>query len=61
MPVDSLIDVERTFFWQDWQWVSWQQWSSVALGDRKLLPSEAGIYIVADKHHFIWYVRQVAN
>ena len=41
--------------------MNWRQWSSVALGDRKLLPSEAGIYIVADKNHFVWYVGKATN
>lgn len=55
------MDVERTVFRGDGSLVSWQQWSSVALGDRKRLPNEAGIYVVADKHHCVWYVGQAAN
>ncbi|MGB3294419.1 MAG: GIY-YIG nuclease family protein, partial [Phormidesmis sp.] len=41
--------------------MSWQQWSSVPLSDRHLLPNEAGIYVVADKNHFVWYVGQAID
>lgn len=41
--------------------MSWQQWSSIPLGDRHLLPNDAGIYVIADKNHFVWYVGQAID
>lgn len=39
----------------------WQQWTSIAFTERKQLPTESGIYIVADANHFVWYVGQALN
>ena len=41
--------------------MDWQQWQSVAFTDRKQLPTTAGIYIIADANHFVWYVGQATN
>lgn len=41
--------------------MEWQQWSSVLLCDRHLLPNRPGIYVVADKNQFVWYVGQAVN
>ena len=41
--------------------MEWQQWSSVLLGDRHLLPDCPGIYVVADENQFVWYVGQAVN
>ena len=41
--------------------MEWQQWPSVLLGDRQLLPDHPGIYVVADDNQFVWYVGQAAN
>ena len=41
--------------------MSWQQWLSVPLRERSQLPNHAGIYVVADKNQFVWYVGQAVN
>ena len=41
--------------------MDWQQWPSVSLGDRQLLPNVSGIYIVADQTKFVWYVGQAID
>ena len=41
--------------------MEWQQWDSVAFVDRKRLPITSGIYVVADKSDFVWYVGQATN
>ncbi len=43
------------------QHMEWQQWPSVAFGDRHLLPVCSGIYVIADNNQFIWYVGQAIN
>ncbi|MFP4006697.1 MAG: GIY-YIG nuclease family protein [Spirulinaceae cyanobacterium] len=39
--------------WKDWQWVKF--------GERQKLPHHSGIYIVADREDFIWYVGQATD
>ena len=41
--------------------MNWQQWPSVSFGDRQLLPSASGVYIVADQTQFVWYVGQAVD
>ena len=41
--------------------MGWQNWPSVSFSDRDRLPKEAGIYVVADAHHFVWYVGQAVS
>ena len=41
--------------------MQWQQWTSVALVDKRQLPTTAGIYVVADRNRFVWYVGQATN
>ncbi len=41
--------------------MEWQQWPSVAFGDRQLLPACSGIYVIADDHHCVWYVGQAVD
>lgn len=41
--------------------MEWQQWPSVAFGDRHLLPACSGIYVIADDNQFVWYVGQAVN
>ena len=41
--------------------MEWQQWPSVVLRDRHLLPNHPGIYVVADENQFVWYVGQAVN
>lgn len=41
--------------------MNWQNWPSVSLSDHAQLPDKAGIYVVADANHFVWYVGQAIN
>lgn len=41
--------------------MDWQNWPSVSFSARARLPKEAGIYVVADAHHFVWYVGQAIS
>lgn len=39
--------------WKTWQWVKFE--------DRQTLPHYSGIYIIADREDFVWYVGQAIN
>lgn len=39
----------------------WNGWTSLPLSERSQLPSEPGIYVVADSTEFVWYVGQAAD
>ncbi len=39
----------------------WRSWQSVPFGDQRLLPSESGIYVVADSNNYLWYVGQAVD
>jgi hypothetical protein len=41
--------------------MEWKSWPSISLCDRHLLPTCAGIYVVADANDCIWYVGQATN
>ena len=41
--------------------MEWKDWSSVAFTERRYLPGESGIYVVADANDCVWYVGQAAN
>jgi len=39
----------------------WQEWQSVLLSERSQLPSEPGIYVIADSKQTVWYVGQALD
>lgn len=39
----------------------WQKWQSLPLSERSQLPSESGIYVIADGKQTIWYVGQAID
>ncbi len=39
----------------------WRSWQSVPFGERELLPSASGIYVVADSNNCLWYVGQAVD
>ncbi len=41
--------------------MEWKDWSSVTFTERRYLPGESGIYVVADANDCVWYVGQAAN
>ncbi len=41
--------------------MEWKDWLSVAFTERRYLPGESGIYVVADANDCVWYVGQAAN
>lgn len=41
--------------------MEWKDWLSVALSDRRHLPSCSGIYVVVDIDNFVWYVGLAVN
>lgn len=41
--------------------MKWKDWLSVAFTERRYLPEESGVYVVADANDCVWYVGQAAN
>jgi hypothetical protein len=39
----------------------WKDWASLSLPERSQLPSEPGIYVIADAQESVWYVGQAAD
>jgi GIY-YIG catalytic domain len=41
--------------------MEWKNWSSVVFTERHRLPTNAGIYVVADASDWVWYIGQAVN